>query len=162
MFFDLRIYRYTRRSMGSSHRLCQGYQRHVTSIPCFLKPQIVSEVNVHVPLSRIQKTPTQGFWRSDSEVHVLRLRIRFVGQDLVCVHSDGFGSCFLTWVYFFNDSHRSTLHTFLYVSFASAAHDVCSFVNLIVLTWHCSLVFFLFGCVKKKDENSRLFFLFVV
>ena len=44
-----------------------------------LLPQIVSQGNAHVPPSRKQKTPNQGFWRS--EVLVLRLRIRFVRQE---------------------------------------------------------------------------------
>jgi hypothetical protein len=48
-------------------------------------PQNVSKGHAHLPPSRIQKTPCQGFWCS--EVHVLRLRFRFVRQDLACVHS---------------------------------------------------------------------------
>jgi hypothetical protein len=56
-------------------------------------PQTVPQDLTHLPPSRIQKTPYQGFWRS--EVHVLCLRIRLVRQDLACVYSDGFGSCFL-------------------------------------------------------------------
>ena len=79
-------------------------------------PQTVSQGHTHVPPRRIQKIPYQGFWCS--EVHVLRLRIRFVGQELACVHGDGFCSCFLTWVCFFNDSRRSSFHTFLFVSFS--------------------------------------------
>ena len=143
-------------------------------------PQTVSQGHAHLPPSRIQKKPYQGFWRS--EVHVLCLRIRFVRQDLssvhsfngiqpaplpmtrnvhpflkpclkisriyppaacrkrpirdfgaprfmfyvygfvrqdlACVYSDGFGSCFLIWVCFFNDYRWSTIHTFLFVSFA--------------------------------------------
>jgi hypothetical protein len=72
-------------------------------------PQPVSQGHAHLPPSRIQKKPYQGFWRS--EVHVLRLRIRFVRQDLACVYSDGFGSCFLIWVCFINDYRWSTIHT---------------------------------------------------
>jgi hypothetical protein len=60
-------------------------------------PQTVSQGQAHLPPSRIQKTPYRGFWRS--EVHVLRLRIRFVRQDLTCGHCDGFGSSLLTQVY---------------------------------------------------------------
>ena len=45
-------------------------------------PQTVSQDLTHLPPSRIQKTPYQGFWRS--EVHVLRLRIRQTGFGL-CV-----------------------------------------------------------------------------
>jgi hypothetical protein len=52
----LRIYPYTRRSVGS---------------------------HAHLPPRHIQKTPYQGFWRS--EVHFLRLRIRFVRQDFPSV-----------------------------------------------------------------------------
>ena len=78
--------------------------------------QIVSQGNAHLPPSRIKKTPHQGSWRS--EVHVLCLRIRFVRQDLTCVHGGSFGISFLIWMCCFNDSHRPTLHTFLYVSFA--------------------------------------------
>jgi hypothetical protein len=52
-------------------------------------------------------------------------RIRNVRQDLdlnqACVHSDDFGSCLFTWVCFFNDSRWSTLHTFLFASFAWAS-----------------------------------------
>jgi hypothetical protein len=59
----------------------------------------------YVPPSRIQRTPYLGFWRS--EVHVLRLWIRFVRQDLASVISDDFGSCLLIWVCVFNDSRRS-------------------------------------------------------
>ena len=44
---------------------------------------IVSQGNVYLPPSLIQKTPYQGFW--SSVVHVLRLQIRFVRQDLTCV-----------------------------------------------------------------------------
>jgi hypothetical protein len=64
--------------------------------------------NTILPPSYIRKTRNQGFWLL--EVHVLRLLIRFVRRD-------DFGSCLRVWVCFFNDSHRSTWHTFLYVSF---------------------------------------------
>ena len=79
-------------------------------------PQTVSQDLTHLPPRHIQKTPYQGFW--NSEVHVLRrLRIRIVRQDLACVYSDDFGSCFLIWVCFFNDYRWFTIHTFLFVSF---------------------------------------------
>ncbi len=74
--------------------------------------QTVTPDHVYLHLRRIQKTPYQGFWYS--EVHVLRLRIRFVRQDLDSVISDGF-CCFLIWVCVFNDSRWSNLHTFLFV-----------------------------------------------
>ena len=56
----------------------------------------MNQDRAYLPPIRIQKTPYQGFWRS--EVHVLRLRIRFVRQDLVCVQSDDFGSYLCTWL----------------------------------------------------------------
>jgi hypothetical protein len=89
------------------------------STKCHVHPflfQIVSQGNAHLPPSRIKKTPHQGFWRS--EVHVLCLRIRFVRKALAYVHGGVFGSSLLIWMCCFNDSHRPTLHTFLYVSFA--------------------------------------------
>jgi hypothetical protein len=61
--------------------LCIPTKRHIHP---FL-PQTVSKGHAHLPPSRIQKTPYQGFWRS--EVHILRLRILFVRQELVCVLS---------------------------------------------------------------------------
>ena len=77
--------------------------------------QFVSQDNAHVLPSRNQKSPYQGFWRS--EVHVRRLRIRIVSQRVVCVHSVGLGSCLLVRVFFVTDSRGSTSHIFLYVSF---------------------------------------------
>jgi hypothetical protein len=74
--------------------------------------QTVSQDHTHLPLSRLQKIPYQEFRLS--EVHVLRLRIRFVRQELSCVHSDDFGSFLLTWVFFFNVSRRSSLHIFFF------------------------------------------------
>jgi hypothetical protein len=62
------------------------------------------------------RTASQGF--SVSVVHVLRLWIRFVRQDLVCVHSDGIDSSLIIWVYFYSGSPGDTVHTFLCGSFA--------------------------------------------
>jgi hypothetical protein len=110
-----------RDSLYNSPSISQALQMLPTRIftAPFL-PQTVSQDLTdltHLPPSRIQKTPYQGFWRS--EVHFLRrLRIRFVRQDLACVYSDGFGCCFLIWVCFFNDSRWSIIHTILFVSFA--------------------------------------------
>jgi hypothetical protein len=88
-------------------------------------PQTLSKDQAHLPPSLLQKTPYQGFWRV--EVHTLRLRIRFVRQGLVCVHSDELYSYLLTWVCIFNDSHRSTLHTFVFVSFVQdRRHMMCA------------------------------------
>jgi hypothetical protein len=65
-----------------------------------------------------QKSPYQGFCRS--EVHVRRLRIRIDSQRVVCVHSVGLGSSFLFRVFFFTDSRGSLfmfeLHQRLYSS----------------------------------------------
>jgi hypothetical protein len=49
--------------------------------------QTVTQGHVHLPPRRIQKTPNQGFWYSEVHVHVLRLRIRYVRQDLNSVVS---------------------------------------------------------------------------
>ena len=67
-------------------------------------------------LSRKQKTPAQGFWRS--VVDVLFLGTRFVRQDLDGVKSGVFGSGFLYRVCWFNVFRCPTLYTSLYVSFA--------------------------------------------
>ncbi len=84
------------------------------SYPLFIP--IVSQDYTHWTPSHMRKKPNQGFCRS--VVHVQRLWIRFVRQDLSCGLSGDFGICLLIWVCFFNDSLRSTLYTFLYVSFA--------------------------------------------
>ncbi len=91
--------------------LFQGYPRLVTSIPFLLKPWLkTTHIN---PLVSYRKHLIRDFGVS----RFIRLRIRFVRQDLTSVISDGFGSSFLNWVCVFNDSHRSILHTFLFVSF---------------------------------------------
>ena len=74
---------------------------------CHIHPlliPIVFQDNTHWTPRLIRKTPNQGFFRS--VVHVLRLWIRFVRQDSVCVLSGGFCICLLVWVCFFNDSHH--------------------------------------------------------
>ena len=68
---------------------------------------IVCEGNAHLLPIRIQKTPYQGFWRS--EVHVRRLRIRIVSQGVTCVHSVGLGICLLFRMCLLTDPHGSTL-----------------------------------------------------
>jgi hypothetical protein len=75
----------------------------------------VSQDNAHLLPRHNQKSPYQGFWRS--EVHVRRLRIGIVSQRVVRVHSLGLGSCLLVRVCFFTDSRGSTFYIFLYVSF---------------------------------------------
>ncbi len=108
--------------------------------------QIVSQGYAHLPTSHIQKTPNQGFWRSE----VRRLRIRFVRQDWVCVHSDVFGSSLLIRVCFFNDSGGSTLHIFMSVSFVhwEAAHFTTFRIHhsFIVSPLSPGSRLFLFGC----------------
>ena len=118
-------------------RLYTKFHSHPLLIP------ILSQDYTHWTPSHIMKTPNQGFWLS--VVHVQRICIRFVRQDLTCVRSGDFGICLLIWVCFFNDSRRSTFYTFLYVSFVQETHDVCSFLIslmssqcIIVLTWHLS------------------------
>jgi hypothetical protein len=111
-FWESWVYPHTRIIRSSSFPRLPT-TRHIH--PFF--PQTVFRGHEHLPPRHLQKTTYQGFWRS--EVHVLlRLRIRFVRQDLGCVHSDDFSSWLLTWVCLSNDPHRSTLHTFLFVSFA--------------------------------------------
>ena len=83
------------------------------SHPSLSSSNRVSRSRAFTPQSHTENTLSGifiQFWRS--EVHVLRLRIRIVRQDLASVHSDVFGSCFLIWVCFFNDYRWSTLHTF--------------------------------------------------
>ena len=74
----------------------------------------MSQDNGQVLPSRNQKSPYQGFRRS--EVHVRRVRIRIVSHRVVCVHSVGLGSCLFARVFCFTDSHGSTLYIFLYLS----------------------------------------------
>jgi hypothetical protein len=103
-------------------------------------PRTVSQDLTHLPPRRIQKTPFQGFWRS--EIHVLRLRIRLFRQDLACVYGDGFGSCFLIWVCFFNDYRWSTIHICRLFLFGcnkiiSLSTENLSFSNLVSI-FRCS------------------------
>ncbi len=79
---------------GIQSVLFQGYPRRVSSTPFFLK-SCLKTTRIYPPVT----------YRKHSEVHLLR-RIRFVRQDLVCVHSDAFGSFLLTGVCIFNDSLR--------------------------------------------------------
>ena len=106
--------------------------------------QIVSQGYAHLPTRHIQKTPNQGFWCSE----VRRLRIRFVRQDWVCVHSDVFGSSLLIRVCFFNDSGGSTLHIFMYVSFVHAVHFTTFRIHhsFIISPLSPGSRLFLFGC----------------
>ena len=66
---------------------------------------------------------SQGPSRCWGYVHLLLIQgyvpgwIRFVRKDLVCVHSDGFVSCLLIWMYFYSISRGDPVHTFLYGSF---------------------------------------------
>ena len=48
--------------------------------------------------------------------------IRFVRQFLVCAHDD-IVTCLPTWMYFYSGFCGGPVHTFLYGSFAKAAHD---------------------------------------
>jgi hypothetical protein len=78
----------------------------------FLKPCL--KISLIYPTSAYRKHPIRDFG-------VPRFMFRvygFVRQDLSCMYSDGFGSCFLILVCFFNDYRWSTIHTFLFVSFA--------------------------------------------
>jgi hypothetical protein len=57
------------------------------STKCHILPLlllIMSQGNSHLPPRLTHKTSNQGFWRS--VVYVQRLWIRFVRQDLACVH----------------------------------------------------------------------------
>ena len=101
------------RSRTSPRRHCalpfKKYRSPSTSkpkLPTIHISSSVSQDNAHWTPSRIQKKPNQGLCQS--VVHVLSLWIRFLGQDLSCVHSGGFGSCLFIWVCCFNDSRRST------------------------------------------------------
>ncbi len=60
--------------------------------------QFVSKDNTHLIHSHNQKSPYQG-------------------QCVLCFHIVELGSCLLVWVFFFTNSHGSTLNIFLYVSF---------------------------------------------
>jgi hypothetical protein len=72
---------------------------------------VLVQINIHTlclkdtRLYPPENTPIRGF---DVLRFMFHLLIRFVRQELSCVHSDGFGRCFLTWVCFFNDSRRSS------------------------------------------------------
>jgi hypothetical protein len=162
MFLDLRVYRHTRRSMGSRQRPFQGYPRNIPSIPfyfnsCLKTTRMYPPVSYRRHLLRNSGAPwfmfyAYGFDLSDriwfvslvmtlivtcvftTILVVTPLRIRFVRQNLVCVPSDDFDSCLC----FYNDSRCDTLHAFLCVSFAWAAHDVRSFWKLYRLTAHHS------------------------
>ena len=78
--------------------------------------QFVSQDNTHLLPSLNQKSPYQGFWRS--EVHFRRLQIRVVSQREVCVHSDGLGSCLFVRLCIFTECRGSFSYFFLYISFA--------------------------------------------
>ena len=101
------------------------------STKCHIHPlllPIVSQCNAHWPPSRIQKTPNQGFWRS--EVNVLRLRIRFVRQDLACGHCGGFGSCLFTWVCCFNDSLKLYKNTVTFLRIDDSSESGLKYLHI--------------------------------
>jgi hypothetical protein len=68
----------------------------------------VFQDHAHLPPSRIQKTPSQGFWLSEVMFYVYDFDL----SDRIWLVD--FGSYL---VFFFNDSRRSSLHTFLFVLF---------------------------------------------
>ena len=82
------------RPCGSSFKNYQSPLRSKTKLPTIhTLSRILSVFHVIFTFLHLRKTPNQGFFRS--VVHVLRLWIRFVRQDLVCVHGDDVGNCFL-------------------------------------------------------------------
>jgi hypothetical protein len=82
------------------------------NIHLFLKPCL--KISRIYPPAACRKHPIRDFGAPRFMFYVYG----FVRQDLTCVYSDGFGSCFLIWVCFFNDYRWSTIHTVLFVSFA--------------------------------------------
>ena len=78
--------------------------------------KLMAQDNHHLLPIRNQKSPYQGFWRS--EVQVCRLQITIVSQCVVCVlyFCHGLGSYLLVWVCFFTVSRGYTVYIFLYVS----------------------------------------------
>ena len=118
--------------------------------------QFVSQHIVRFFPIRNQKQLYQAFWHT--EVHVRRLRIKIVGQRVVCVHSVGLRSFLLLRVFLFTDSRGSTS----YISFwmyplpkwnMMDVHVWVSpvFVFIIVLVWlllHPALTIF------NLDENK--------
>ncbi len=134
MSIVLRIYPHTRRSLGSSQRLFQGYPRRVTSIPFFLKP-CLKATRIYPPAA-YRKHPIGDFGAPRFMFYVygfdLSDRIWLVAIVMALVVPCLLGCFFyiIFWMELINDSRRFTLHTFLFVSFAEAAHDVCSFLKL--------------------------------
>ncbi len=109
---------------------------------------------------RNQDTPYQGFWRFDFQFRCFWFR--FDIQSVVCVHGVGLSFSWLCLTVFLISFCGHTLFVFMYMSFASAAHDEYLCLSFISFHIHYSLsvtiyplAFALFYSAENEREAQR-------
>ena len=119
-------------SKGNEHLLSgSGCHTHLLRVTIVLYPIFPDSFSVHPSQEHpwANTRGSQGFSHACwGYVHRLLIQgyvpgwIRFVRQFLVCAHDD-IVTCLPTWMYFYSGFCGGPVHTFLYGSFAKAAHD---------------------------------------